>query len=557
MSPDAATADPLADPIRLDRLRDLALSDRAAEEGFDRLTRIAKLCLDVPMVVVSVVDAQRQCFVSQVGLPEPYATARQTPLSHSFCQHVVRRAKPLVVTDARVDAAVWDNPGIAALGMVAYAGVPLVTPDGVVLGSFAAIDGRPRDWSEKDLAILHDLAEAAMVQVQLKQTTAAAEAATAAALTANRSKDRFLAMLSHELRTPLSPVLLLSAAIAEDASLPESVRADAATISRNVRQQTRLVDDLLDVTRIENGKVSIAPALVDLNPLLADVVADSRPDADRKRLTLTLSTAAGRHHVSGDAGRLRQVFGNLVRNAVKFTPAGGRVTVATADADGRATVTVSDTGIGVAPAVLPRLFDPFEQGSRQITDEFSGLGLGLAIAKGLVDAHDGTITAASDGPGRGTTFAVSLPAMAAPAATEPPAAVAPSTVGVDLLLVEDHRDTLMAMTRLLRRLGHRVTGADSVAAALAAAAGGRFDVLISDVELPDGTGLDLMRQLSAAGGDGRPPLPGIALTGYGMESDLQQTRDAGFCAHLVKPINFADLEEAIRRATAGPTAHRR
>jgi len=381
-----------------------------------------------------------------------------------------------------------------------------------------------------------------MVGVQLKQTTAAAEAA-------NRSKDRFLAMLSHELRTPLSPALLLSAAIAEDPSLPDSVRADALTISRNVRQQSRLVDDLLDVTRIENGKVSLSSSMVDLNPLLAEVVADSRADADAKRVTLTLSTApAAAHHVNGDAGRLRQVFGNLVRNAVKFTPAGGRVSVSTAAVPGgRAHVTVADTGIGVAPGLLPRLFDPFEQGSRAITDEFSGLGLGLAIAKGLVDAHGGSITAASDGPGRGTTFTVSLPAAAPPVAAAPVAVSFAPTAGVEILLVEDHRDTLAAMSRLLRRLGHRVTGAESMKAARDAASRQRFDLLISDVELPDGTGLDLMRQLSTDP-TGRP-LRGIALTGYGMESDMKMSEAAGFFAHLVKPINFSDLEDAIRRAT--------
>ena len=542
MPSDAAPADPVTDACRLERLRQLAILDTAADEGFDRLTRVAKLCLDVPVALVSLVDADRQFFISQVGLPEPYASARQTPLSHSFCQHVVRAGEPLLVTDARDEPTLRDNRAIRDLGVIAYAGFPLVTPDGLVLGSFAAIDTRPRPWTPRDLKILEDLAAAAMVQVQLKQITAAAEAA-------NRSKDRFLAMLSHELRTPLSPALLLSAAIAEDASLPDPVRADAATISRNVRQQTRLVDDLLDVTRIENGKVSLSSALVDLNPLLTEVVADARTDADRKRLSLTLSIAPdGRHHVNGDAGRLRQVFGNLVRNAVKFTPAGGRVTVATvATPGGRATVTVADTGIGVAGGLLPRLFDPFEQGSRSITDEFSGLGLGLAIAKGLVDAHDGTIVAASDGPGRGTTFTVTLPAVPPPTAVAHPATAPLPTTAVEILLVEDHRDTLMAMSRLLRRLGHRVTGADSMQAARDAAGRQRFDLLISDVELPDGTGLDLMRQLSAAPAD--RPLRGIALTGYGMESDMRMSEDAGFFAHLVKPINFADLEDAIRRAT--------
>ena len=546
----AEPADPVTDAVRLRTLRGLNILDTGAEEPFDRLTRLACRCLGVPVALVSLVDVDRQFFKSQSGLPEPWATDRQTPLSHSFCQHVVRTGEPLLVDDARDDPVLRDNGAVREAGVIAYAGFPLVTPEGLVLGSFCAIDTRPRQWTENDAAIVRDLAEATMSEVQLKRATAAAEAA-------NRAKDRFLATLSHELRTPLSPVLLLANAIAEDAALPDSVRADARTIDRNVRQQSRLVDDLLDVTRIENGKVSLATGRVDLHGLLGEVVADVLGDADRKRLTVSLRPAANRHHIDGDAGRLRQVFGNLVRNAVKFTPAGGRVTVATADgADGRVRVTVADTGIGVEQSVLPRLFDPFEQGSRAITDEFSGLGLGLAIAKGLVEAHGGAIAAASDGPGHGTTFTVELTTVAPPASVVPvdgvTGAAAAPPAGVNILLVEDHGDTLMAMTRLLRRSGHRITGVDSVAAALDAAARQRFDLLISDVDLPDGTGLDLMRQLSAKPGGDRP-LAGIALTGYGMESDLKRSEGAGFFAHLVKPINFAELEDAIRRATRHDT----
>ena len=542
----AEPADPVTDDVRLRALRELNVLDTGPEEPFDRLTRIARRSLAVPVALVSLVDADRQFFKSQIGLPEPWAADRQTPLSHSFCQYVVRTGLPLIVSDARNDPVLMDNGAVRDIGVVAYAGYPLITPGGLVLGSFCAIDTGPRQWSENDLATVADLAEAAMSEVQLKQAMAAVEAA-------NRAKDRFLATLSHELRTPLSPVLLLAQSIAEDGSLPETVRADARTIDRNVRQQSRLVDDLLDVTRIENGKVSLARGQLDLHALLNEVVSDARPDAERKRLAFSLCTSATRHHLDGDAGRLRQVFGNLVRNAVKFTPADGRVTVSTSDGpDDRVRVTVADDGIGVDPVVLPRLFDPFEQGSRSITDEFSGLGLGLAIAKGLVEAHGGTIGAASDGSGRGTTFTVELATVSPPAkATACPGSTGASTIptaGVEILLVEDHRDTLMAMTRLLKRSGHRITGADCVAAALAAAGRQRFDLLISDVDLPDGTGLDLMRELSATPRE--RPLPGIALTGYGMESDLKRSEGAGFFAHLVKPINFAELEDAIRRATS-------
>jgi signal transduction histidine kinase/CheY-like chemotaxis protein len=551
---DPSVGDAVTDERRVRALAALAVLDTPPEERFDRLTRVAKRCLRVPVALVSLVDADRQFFKSQVGLPEPWATDRQTPLTHSFCQHVVRTGEALVVADARHHPVLRDNLAVSDIGVIAYAGVPLVSADGLVMGSFCAIDIEPREWSEDDLATLRDLAEAAMDELGQTLAHAAAEAAS-------RAKDRFLAMLSHELRTPLSPVLLLADAIAADAAVPDSVRADAATISRNVRQQTRLVDDLLDVTRIENGKLSLTTETVDLHELLTEVVADAGADATGKQLALTLATDAARHHASGDAGRLRQVFSNLLRNAVKFTPVGGRVALATANGpDGCLRATVADTGIGVDPAVLHRLFDPFEQGSKSITDEFSGLGLGLAIARGLVEAHGGRIDAASDGPGRGTTFTVDLPTIAPPAAsstcpTAPAASSADRPPGVSILLVEDHKDTLAAMVRLLRRLGHRVTGAESVAAAVAAAntaatAGQPFDLLVSDVDLPDGTGLDLMRQLAADADPTHRPIRGIALTGYGMEADVRRSEAAGFFAHLVKPINFTDLEDAIRRATA-------
>ena len=200
--------------------------------------------------------------------------------------------------------------------------------------------------------------------------------------------------------------------------------------------------------------------------------------------------------------------------------------------------------------MLPKLFDPFEQGSRAITDEFSGLGLGLAIAKGLVQAQGGRICAASEGPGRGTTLTVELPAFvpgAAATTAKPPQEAAPAgdTPRLRILLVDDHHDTLKAMSRLLRHRKHSVTTADSVTAALAAAQGEPFDVLISDIGLPDGTGLDLMRELLK-----RRSIRGIALTGYGMESDIRETREAGYAAHLTKPVNFEQLEKALSDRSA-------
>ncbi len=546
-SPDSREfADRLSDPRRAKALRQSGLLDSVVEPSFDRLTRLTVRVLGVPVALVSLVDEKRQFFKSQTGLPEPWATQRQTPLSHSFCKHVVATGAPLIIEDARVHPLVRENRAIAELGVVAYAGIPLVTPGGAVLGSFCAIDTKPRWWSDSDIDTLKDLAASVMTEIVLKSARDAAEAAS-------RAKDRFLAVLSHELRTPVSPALMIATSMAEDASLDTHVREDARTIQRNIELQTRLIDDLLDVTRIENGKLVLQLESVCLHDVLSDCIAMCRAEAESKGVTLSMDTVPKPPIVRGDPSRLRQVFINLLKNGVKFTPPGGRVTIdATPGDDGWIRVTVADTGIGIEPEMIARIFDPFEQVSRAITNEFSGLGLGLAISKGIIEAHGGAIRATSDGRGAGTRMTIELPLMmvagsrdAAPAVESGAAAsIEPGTSDkrLSILVVDDHRDTLMAMSRLLKRLDHDVTTADCKASALAAAADGSFDLLISDIGLPDGTGLELMREMLA-----RRPIRGIALTGYGTEGDIERTREAGFVAHLTKPINFKQLEAVIRQ----------
>jgi signal transduction histidine kinase len=369
---------------------------------------------------------------------------------------------------------------------------------------------------------------------------------------ASRSKDLFLAVLSHELRTPLTPALLTAVAMEEDESLSAAVRADARTIRRNIEVETGLIDDLLDVTRAATGKVEVRAEVVVLHDVLRECAAMCRPAPGRRQpVHVDLRLDAARHVVSGDPSRLRQVFSNLLSNAVKFTPDGGRVAITTADAGGgRIRVAVSDTGVGIDAAALPHVFDPFEQGGRAMTRQYGGLGLGLAIAKGLVEAHGGGIVAESDGTGRGTTMSVTLPtvAVAAPAsvAAAPTPPVADRDVELKILLVEDHEDSRTAMTRLLRTLRHRIETAGSVGDALTVAEGFDFDLLISDVGLPDGTGLDLMRALLAR----RRPVRGIALTGYGSEADVAEALAAGFTMHLTKPVRVGALKDAVRRVGA-------
>jgi CheY-like chemotaxis protein len=276
---------------------------------------------------------------------------------------------------------------------------------------------------------------------------------------------------------------------------------------------------------------------------------------------MVVDLAATRHAVRGDATRLQQIFWNLINNAQKFTPPGGTITVRSRDvapdnghAGGptRVCVEVVDTGVGIEPSMIPKLFDAFEQGEVRAARQHAGLGLGLAISRRLAEAHGGTITGHSDGPGRGATFRVELPAAESPALAWNPhetgdPAVSRGAAALSILLVEDHEPTLEVLTRLLQRLGHSVTGVKSVASAKAAAAFDGFDLLVSDLGLPDGSGLDVMRHLKDKF-NGRA----IALTGYGMESDVAASRGAGFTEHLIKPVDLATLDAAIRRVAATP-----
>jgi two-component system CheB/CheR fusion protein len=793
----------LADPARLDALRQASVLDTPPEPSFDRLAALAARLLRAPVALVSLVDTERQFFKSCVGLPEPWNTLRQTPLSHSFCRHVVTSGEPLVVEDARVHAVLKDNLAVRDLGINAYAGIPLRTASGHVLGSFCVTDTQPRRWTDEDLDTLHTLAGSVVTELELRRSasehraqceraereralsvallessrdgiygldpegrctfinhaaarmlgyepaelvgrdlrhvlglkadgaevgaealacgdgevrrrdgTAVTVAYTAAPLTcdgrvagavvtfsdvtqrrqaeralretnallsavidgtsdavfvkdaagryvmlnragaaivgramdqvlgrddrdlfdaataerimaadrqimatgvsstiehdyaplggppitlqtskgpyrdgagnvvgvlgiardvtrrkraedslkeakeqaeaASRAKDKFMAVLSHELRSPLAPVLALASAWERDATVPAELRDDLAVIRRNVELEVRLIDDLLDMTRIARGKLRLAAEPVDAQALLRHAARTCPADElARKRLELTTDLRASRPFVHADAARFHQVLWNLLNNAIKFTPDGGRITVRTWDASPAAlAVEVADTGIGIERDLLPRIFDAFEQGADEVTHRFGGLGLGLAICKALVTAMGGEIGAASDGPGKGATFRVLLPTCEPPDTGHKPQAGGTAAAGrpgaprrpLRILLVEDHVDTSRAMIRLLGRIGHQVRTAGTIRAAVDAARAGPVDVVISDVGLPDGSGHDLMRMLRDLG-----PVRGIALSGYGTDDDVRKSHDAGFDTHLTKPTDFQRLLDTIDR----------
>lgn len=396
-----------------------------------------------------------------------------------------------------------------------------------------------------------------------KQTETALQTAKETAEAANRAKDEFLAILSHELRTPLTPVLATLAMLEEEPSTPPSLQRELEMIRRNVEVEARLIDDLLDVTRIARGKLELHQQTVDFRTLLDHALGNYLNNrATLKNLKVTVKVDPLAHtEMRADGSRITQVLWNLLQNACKFTPENGAISITVANGPMRVgtkdqqglIITITDTGIGIDPEILPRIFDAFEQGERSRTRLFGGLGLGLAVSKAIVEMHGGSLTATSGGKDLGATFTIHLPTtIDAPSAIDG-FSIAPSSfqqpkadsIAARILLVEDHTDTAKQLARLLARAGHQVTPAGSLAEARALVANHEFDLLFSDLGLPDGSGHDLMREIGRS-----QHLRSIALSGYGMEEDVRESLAAGFSRHLTKPVNWAELKATIQTLLA-------
>ncbi|HZZ12122.1 MAG TPA: response regulator [Paraburkholderia sp.] len=374
---------------------------------------------------------------------------------------------------------------------------------------------------------------------------ASEQAARQIAEDANRAKDRFLAMLSHELRTPLTPVLAGASVLEMMKDLPDQARASVRMIRRNVELEARLIDDLLDLTRVANGKLRLSLETVDVHDVLESVLELFRSEIQVKQQDVHVHKDAHHHYVLADRARLQQMLWNLIRNAAKFTPDGGHIYVRTRDERMHMQISIEDTGIGIEPEQIGKLFNAFEQGNQNMTRQFGGLGLGLAITKALTDVHGGTVTARSPGAHCGATFTITLPTAAAPAQTVvivPPAEAHPEGL-LTILLIEDHVDTADVMAQLIRSLGHEVTVVGRVDDALAATQLQSFDLVVSDVGLPDGTGLDFVKAFRE-----HSDAPAVALTGFGTDDDVRRCLSAGFTSHLTKPVNFDQLETMIESA---------
>jgi PAS domain S-box-containing protein len=380
----------------------------------------------------------------------------------------------------------------------------------------------------------------------------AERAARAEAERASRVKDEFLAMVSHELRTPLNAILSWTELMVRGRDDPKILERGLDVVARNTRLQAQLISDLLDISRIVAGKLRLENQSVDVASIVSDAIDTVGHAAAAKQIAITTSLEAG-GPITGDPARLQQVVWNLLSNAVKFTPVGGHISVTLREIQTHAIITVSDDGAGIPTEFLPHVFDRFHQADRSTTRRFGGLGLGLAIVKHLVELHGGTVHAASEGPGRGASFTVAIPAI--PAAPEagvgevaPPRQDAWEEVSFDglrILVVEDEPDTRDFLKRLLEARGAAVLVASSVEEALRLFRSGSPDLLISDIGLPELDGYDLMRLVRAEPGSGAHTMPAIAVTAYARPEDRMRALRAGYQTHIAKPVEPAELLAAV------------
>ncbi|MCY6490203.1 hybrid sensor histidine kinase/response regulator [Leptolyngbya sp. GGD] len=367
---------------------------------------------------------------------------------------------------------------------------------------------------------------------------------------ANRVKDEFLAIVSHELRTPLNPILGWSKLLCEGKLSGEVAQRALNTIFRNAALQVQLIDDLLDVSRILRGKLSLKWGIIDLIAVVHSALDTVRLMADNKRIKLQFDAEAS-IMIRGDATRLQQVVWNLLTNAIKFTPEAGQIEISLSDAENFAVLSVQDTGRGITSDFLPYVFESFRQEDASSTRKIGGLGLGLAITRHLVELHGGTIEVHSGGAGQGSVFIIKLP-IAEPRfqahlhPTDFKGDELPSLAGLHILAVDDEQDGLDFLKFLLESCGATVTAVDSVSEAMTALNRARFDLIVTDLSMPSADGFELIESVRSRS-DAARLIPAIALTAYASEATQQQAILAGFQRHLVKPLNPDELIQTVNQ----------
>ncbi|MDX2212323.1 MAG: ATP-binding protein [Oculatellaceae cyanobacterium bins.114] len=448
------------------------------------------------------------------------------------------------------------------LRQILETGEPLLNVE--IVGETPAQPGVQRTWLESFLplkdgdriigisTVCEEITERKQAEIEREQLLEREQATRAAAEQANRVKDEFLAVLSHELRSPLNPILGWAKLLQTQKLGQDKTQQALGTIERNAKLLVQLIDDLLDMARIMQGKLVLALEPVSLPDVVTAAVETVRFAAESKLLHLEVFLTPALQPIEGDAMRLQQVIWNLLANAVKFTPEHGRILVRLEQSNTHAYIQIEDTGRGISPEFLPHIFERFQQQDTSTARQFGGLGLGLAISRQLVELHGGTITAVSAGEGQGATFTVQLPLMHSLPQSISSGLLTPQPLnlnGVRVLVVDDEPDSLELLKVFLEQEGAIATTVASAEQALKVLIQDSFDVLVSDIGMPKINGYELLRQVRALPGEQNRMIPAIALTAYAGERNQQQAFEAGYHIHLSKPIEPNRLITAIATLT--------
>jgi PAS domain S-box-containing protein len=531
---------------RVEQLRGLAEAAHAINAALpvpDVLAAITARARSIIGAHVAVTTMSEGRAASATSLSEKYAAwSEALPGDGGFDAEVRETNRPLRLTEAEVRARGADaDPPLR--GLLA---APLVSRDGRNLGVVRLSDKADGDFTAEDEDILVQLAQMASVAVENALLLSLLQAEKERAERASRAKDEFLAMLGHELRNPLSPIV--SALQVVKAQAPDAFPNERAIIERQVQHVVRLVDDLLDVSRITRGKIELERRRLELSEVVAQALEMSGPLFQQRGHHLRVDVPRRGLPVWGDAHRLAQVVANLLTNAAKYTDPGGHIEVYARNDGWRAVLRVRDDGIGIGPELLARVFDLFAQGERTLDRAQGGLGLGLAIVRSLVELHGGTVSATSDGPGKGSEFEVRLPLAAGEERREtaPRPATGPLAgpwVGRSILVVDDNQDAADMLAMLLGALGLRTQVAYDGPHALRVAEASPPEAVLVDIGLPVMDGYELGGRLR----ERWPAMRVVALTGYGQDADRHRSLEAGFEDHLVKPVALDDLRHVLRR----------
>ncbi|QDV88679.1 ATP-binding protein [Planctomycetes bacterium TBK1r] len=528
----------LDDAGRLASLQALGLLDSEPDPIYDRFTRLVAKLLDVPVALVSLVDDHRQFFKSCIGLPPPWDAERQTPLSHSFCQHCVNRGEPLIIVDATNDPLVRNNLAVSELGVRAYLGIPIFVEGGYCVGSLCAIDTEPRDWTEADVESLTDVCRSLETELRLlQQLNDATEV--------SRRKSVFMAELSHELRNPMTPVLGIAQLLANGQVGENEQQEMYNVLLQQSRQLTRLVDELLDLSRIERGKIKLSRGPCDLVSIVRHSAETIQDSLKTKSLSLTVLGDERPCWVYADQSRLIQVVTNLLTNACRYTQKHGNIQVEVFSASDQGCLVVSDDGIGLSEQELKRVFDLFHQAPSARSRQ-RGLGIGLSLVRRLVELHDGQITMASQGRGSGCRATVRLPSTGEPISLSQADSVESGQtcdLPLDILVVDDQSANRYVLRCLLEAEGHRVRAASSVKEAWDEISRRAPSVIFSDIQMPEIDGHEFARQVRAD--DRVASVPLVAVTGEALSSEAEAAKAAGFDMHLNKPVSAEKLRGAL------------